>query len=250
MSDAVLLEDRPAPGVARLRLNRPQVRNALNLVLRQALAESFDRLDADADTHAILLCGHERAFCAGADLNEYVDASPQEVQERRMDRLWGAVAACTKPVVAGVRGAAIGGGCELALHADIIVAADNARFGQPEVRLGIMPGGGATQRIARAVGKAKAMRWMLVGEPFSAAEAHAAGLVSDLVPDDQVESHALTLATILASLPPWAVRATKQCVLDSQSLPLEAGLRAERSAFQVLFAGEAKQRLMRQALKR
>jgi enoyl-CoA hydratase/carnithine racemase len=145
--DDLLLEERPAEGVVLLRLHRPAVLNALNLALRRALAASFLRLDADPAARVIVLAGGPRAFCAGADLNEYVDAAPIEIVERRMDRLWDAIAACRKPVIAAVRGHALGGGCELAMHADIIVAGDSARFGQPEVLVGIMPGGGATQRL-------------------------------------------------------------------------------------------------------
>ncbi|MEO6321403.1 MAG: enoyl-CoA hydratase-related protein, partial [Polaromonas sp.] len=131
-SDA-LIESRPARGVALVRLHRPEVLNALNLELRQALAETFTRLDADDTVRAILIIGSERAFCAGADLNEYVDATPVDIIGRDMDRLWGAIAGCRKPVIAAVRGHALGGGCELAMHADLILAGESARFGQPEV---------------------------------------------------------------------------------------------------------------------
>jgi len=166
--DDTLLEERPASGVALLRLNRPAVLNALNL--------AFTRLDADASVNVIVLAGSERAFCAGADLNEYVDAAPPEIIARQMGRLWDAIASCRKPVIAAVRGHALGGGCELAMHADLIIAGDSARFGQPEVLVGIMPGGGATQRLTRAVGKFHAMKLMLLGAPMTAADALAMGL--------------------------------------------------------------------------
>ena len=138
----ILLEEYPAPGVVVLRLNRPEVLNALNLDLRRQLAESFDRLDGDDAVRTIVLAGGARAFCAGADLNEYVDATPTDIVARDMGRLWDAIARCRKPVIAAVRGHALGGGCELAMHADILLAADTASFGQPEVLLGLMPGGG------------------------------------------------------------------------------------------------------------
>ncbi|MEO5735139.1 MAG: enoyl-CoA hydratase-related protein, partial [Rubrivivax sp.] len=194
MDDAVLIEERPEGAVAVVRLNRPKVLNALNLQLRVALAEAFTRLEADATVRAIVLAGSERAFCAGADLGEYVEAEPLEIVHRRMDRLWGAIAACRKPVIAAVRGHALGGGCELALHADIVIAGLGSRFGQPEVLIGLMPGGGATQRLTRAVGKFRAMQLLLTGQAISGSEAAAMGLASEAVADEQVETRALELA--------------------------------------------------------
>jgi len=236
MSDDILLESRPAEGVVLLRLNRPVVLNALNLALRRALAEAFSRLDMDESARAIVLAGSERAFCAGADLNEYVDATPVEVASRNMGRLWDAIANCRKPVIAAVRGHALGGGCELAMHTDIIVAGESARFSQPEVLIGIMPGGGATQRLTRAIGKFRAMKLMLSGAPFSAAEAFAMGLASEVVPDADAETRALALATQFASGPQQALRSIKEAVVNSMNLPLEQGLQFERKAFQLLFA--------------
>ena len=234
-TEPVLAESRPADGVALVRLHRPAVLNALNLALRQALADTFTRLDADASVRAIVLAGSERAFCAGADLTEYVDATPHEIIGRDMDRLWGAISGCRKPVVAAVRGHALGGGCELAMHADIIVAGHTARFGQPEVLVGIMPGGGATQRLTRAVGKFQAMRILLTGEPFSADQAMAIGLASEVVDDAAVDARALAMATHMAALPQQALRFIKEAVLESMSLPLAQGLQMERKSFQLLF---------------
>lgn len=236
MSDDLLLLQRPSPGVALLRLHRPAVLNALNLALRRALAAAFESLEADESVHAIVLAGGERAFCAGADLHEYVQATPPDIIGRHMDRLWGAIARCRKPVIAAVRGHALGGGCELALHADLIVAGQGARFGQPEVLIGLMPGGGATQRLTRAVGKFRAMRLLLLGEPIGAAEALALGLASEVVPDDEVESRALALAARLAAGPQQAVRFIKEAVIEGMNLPLEQGLQFERKSFQLLFA--------------
>lgn len=238
--DDILLEEHPAEGVALLRLHRPGVLNALNLALRRALAEAFTRLDADASVKVIILAGGERAFCAGADLNEYVDASPTEIIERQMDRLWGAISGCRKPVIAAVRGHALGGGCELAMHADIIVAGRSASFGQPEVRIGIMPGGGATQRLTRAVGKFAAMNILLRGEAFAAEVAAAMGLVSELVNDAEVETRALQLASQMAALPALSLRFIKEAVLESMNGDLETGLRLERKSFQLLFATQDK----------
>ena len=234
--DDILLEEHPAQGVVQVRLNRPGVLNALNLALRQALAAAFVRLDADPAVQVIILAGSERAFCAGADLNEYVDATPPEIIARNMDRLWGAISGCRKPVIAAVRGHALGGGCELAMHADIIVAGEGARFGQPEVKIGIMPGGGATQRLTRAVGKFAAMNILLRGEPFTAAQAAIMGLVSEVVPDTEVEPHALMMARQIAALPALSLRFIKEAVIEGMNLPLDQGLQFERKSFQLLFA--------------
>ena len=232
----LLLEERPAVGLALLRLNRPEVLNALNLQLRRDLAAAFSRLDADPQVRVIVLAGSERAFCAGADLNVYVDATPPEIIGRQMDQLWGAISGCRKPVIAAVRGHALGGGCELAMHADIIVAGERARFGQPEVKIGLMPGGGATQRLTRAVGKFAAMKILLCGEPFDAAAALAMGLVSEVVPDQEVEARALALAAQLAALPALALQFIKEAVLEGMNLPLDQGLQFERKSFQLLFS--------------
>jgi enoyl-CoA hydratase len=219
-SSPMLLEHRPAPGVVHLCLHRPQVLNALNLSLRRLLAETFSRLDEDDSVRAIVLGGSERAFCAGADLHEYVDAAPLQIVARDMDRLWGAIAQCRKPLIAAVRGYALGGGCELAMHTDLIIAGASARFGQPEVLIGLMPGGGATQRLTRAVGKFRAMHMLLIGEQ---------------VDDDAVEPRALALATRIAAMPVTAVRFIKEAVLNSMNSTLDQGLQMERKSFQLLF---------------
>ncbi|NML44033.1 enoyl-CoA hydratase [Ramlibacter sp. G-1-2-2] len=234
--EGILLEERPAPGVALLRLHRPAVLNALNLALRRRLAEAFTRLDADAEVRVIVLAGSERAFCAGADLQEYVDAGPIEIADRNMGALWDAIARCSKPVIAAVRGHALGGGCELAMHADILLAGEGARFGQPEVLIGLMPGGGATQRLVRAVGKFRAMRLLMSGEPFTAEAALQMGLASEVVPDAEVEVRAIQLAAQLAKGPQHALRFIKQAVIEGMNLPLQQGLEFERKCFQLLFA--------------
>lgn len=249
-TESILLEEHPAEGVVLVRLNRPSVLNALNLALRQALADTFTRLDADPAVKVIILAGSERAFCAGADLNEYVDATPTEIIERRMDRLWGAISHCSKPVIAAVRGHALGGGCELAMHADIIVASDRASFGQPEVKIGIMPGGGATQRLTSAIGKFAAMKILLLGDPFTAQQALALGLASEVVADAEVEMRALQMATQLAALPVHSVRAIKRAVIDGMNLPLDQGLEFERKSFQLLFATTDKTEGMRARLEK
>ncbi len=234
--DDVLQVQDPAPGVRLLRLSRPAVLNALNLQLRRRLAEAFADADADPAVRVVVLAGGPKAFCAGADLNEYVDATPPEIIGREMDRLWGAISACRKPVIAAVRGHALGGGCELAMHADLIVASEQASFGQPEVLLGLMPGGGATQRLTRAIGKFQAMRLLLTGARFSAAEALTWGLASEVLPDAAVEDRALTLAAELAQGPRLAQQFIKEAVLQAMNTPLDVGLQFERKSFQLLFA--------------
>lgn len=247
-SESILLLEFPVDGVALLRINRPEVRNALNLALRREIANQFRQLGGRDDVRCIVITGNEKAFCAGADLNEYVDAGPIEVANRNMHLLWGAVSECPKPVIAAVQGYALGGGCELAMHADIIVAGDSAKFGQPEIRVGLIPGGGATQRLPRAVGKFLAMRLLLTGEHISASEALAHGLVSKVVADDEVLPYSLKMAGAIAESSPMAIRQIKELVLESMNTPLDAGLRTERKAFQLIFATEEKTRMMRKFL--
>lgn len=234
-SASILLQDRPAPGVTRLRLNRPEARNALNTPLRQALAAAFDALDTDDDTRCILLCGEGPCFAAGADIKEMAPLGPTEVNQIGVPRYWRSIAQCSKPVIAAVHGVALGGGCELALHADIILADANARFGQPEVTVGIMPGGGATQRLMRAMGKYQAMGMLLTGEPLSAQRAYQAGLVTEVVEEGELMERALTMATTIASRPPQAIRFIKEVALAGADASLDAGLMLERRAFEMLF---------------
>lgn len=236
MSSSVLLSEPLDSGVVVLRLNRPEVLNALNLELRHALADAFVQLDQDPHVRVIVLAGSAKAFCAGADLKEYVDAHPMEIVARQMGALWGAISECSKPVVVALRGFALGGGLELAMHADIIVCSETAKLGQPEVQIGLMPGGGATQRLTRAVGKFKAMKWLLSGALFSGKEAFEMGLVSEIVPDEEVDDRALKLAHQLAKGPQQAIRFIKQAVLQSMNVPLDQGLELERKSFQLLFA--------------
>lgn len=238
--EMLVIQESPSEGIVLLRLNRPAVRNALNLALRRELAVIFSDLSYRDDVRCIVITGDEKAFCAGADLREYVDATPTEIIARNMHRLWGAIAECPKPVIAAVNGYALGGGCELAMHADIIIAGQSAKFGQPEVKIGLMPGGGATQRLTRAAGKFVAMKLLLTGQMISAADAEAVGLVSSVVPDDRVLPEALTLAQDIAAQAPLAVRLIKETVLESMNSSLDAGLRSERRAFQVMFSSSDK----------
>lgn len=233
---SLVIVENPSPGVALLRLNRPEARNALNSELRAALAERFRELGDNSETRVIVVTGDEKAFAAGADLKEIVDDTPVEIMERGVLRLWKVIASCPRPVIAAVNGVALGGGCELALHADIIVAGEGARFGQPEVRVGVMPGGGATQRLMRALGKYKAMKMILTGEAITGGEAEAIGLASEVVPDGRVLERALEIAAQIAALPPVAVRLAKEASLAGADAALDTGLLLERRMFEMLFA--------------
>ena len=193
----------------------------------------------------IVVAGNERAFAAGADLKEMADLTAVDQMLRETHRLWQAIKECPKPVIAAVRGYALGGGCELAMHCDLIVAGEGAQFGQPEIKVGIMPGAGGTQRLTRAVGKYQAMRMLLTGDLVPAPEALRMGLASEVVPDEQVEERALALAQKIARMPPLAVAQIKEVVLAGLDSPLDAALTLERKAFQLLFATEDQKEGMR-----
>lgn len=232
MTEVIL--ERPDPAIAVLRLNRPEARNALNLATREQLAQHFADLGNDDATRCIILTGSDTIFAAGADLRDMVERTPVEIMARR--NLWQPIAQCPKPVIAAVNGYALGGGCELAMHADILIAGEGASFGQPEVRVGIMPGAGGTQRLVRAVGKFKAMKILMTGEPVAARDAFTMGLASEVVPDGEVFTRALAIARTIAALPPLALMQIKEAVLAGEDSSLEAGLLLERKAFQLLFA--------------
>ena len=234
-TDVVKVE-RHGDGTATVSVNRPKVRNALNVATRKALADAFAALSDEAEIRAIVLTGGPDTFVAGADINEFVAETPVGLVRQRHERNWQAIAAVPQPVVAAVAGYALGGGMELAMSCDIIVAGENAKFGQPEVKIGIIPGAGGTQRLTRAVGKYHAMRMVLTGDMVTAHEAHAMGLASLVVPDAEVGSAARAVAVRLAALPALAVQAAKQAVLLADDVPLSAGLFLERKAFEGLFA--------------
>lgn len=249
MPETLILE-RPEEAVALVRLNRPEARNALNMELRRQLAETFQDISADSEIRCVVLTGDETAFAAGADIRDMADTTAVDMYLRHTERLWRAVADCRQPVVAAVNGYALGGGLELALHADIIVAGQGAKLGQPEVRVGIMPGAGGTQRLVRAVGKYRAMRLTLTGEIIGADEAFAMGLVSKVVPDAEVLDEALATARTIAKLPPLAVEQIKEVVIHGPDASLEGALLMERKALQLLFASEDKVEGMRAFLEK
>ena len=221
-----------------LRINRPEARNALNLEVRKLLAKHLAEVGEDTITRAVVLAGNDRSFAAGADIKEMAGLGTIEMLQRGVHKLWRAIAGCPKPVIAAVSGYALGGGCELAMTCDIIVAGESARFGQPEVNIGIIPGGGGTQRLARAVGKYRAMKYILTGEMFSAREAFDMGLVSEVVPDPEVEGRAIDLARQIAALPPLAVQLAKEAVLAGMDAPLSSALALETKSLQILFSSQ------------
>jgi len=239
MSD-LILEERRETGTVLLRLNRPDSRNALSTELRKALTDRFAALYDDPDARCVVVTGDERAFVAGADIKAMARMGTAEITRSNVRRMWQVIAQCPIPFIAAVRGVAFGGGCELAMHADIIIAGENAKFGQPEIKVGIMPGGGGTQRLPRAIGKFKAMKMMLTGDPISGREAFDMGLASECVPDADVLDRALEMADQIAAMPPLAVRRIKEVVLAGQDSSLEAGLMLERRTFDTLFDTEDK----------
>ncbi|MFI5261557.1 MAG: enoyl-CoA hydratase-related protein [Candidatus Limnocylindrales bacterium] len=225
------------PGVALLTLDRPQVLNALDAETLRQLVATLQQMDSDPALRAVVITGAgERAFAAGADITEMVDATPESLAASGRFRSWDELRAIGLPLVAAVRGYALGGGCELAMTCDLIVAADDAVFGQPEIRIGVMPGAGGTQRLTRALGKARAMELILTGRTLTAREAEARGLVTRVVAREQTLPEALALAAEIAGLPPLAVRAAKTAINRAFDMPLAEGMAAERRDFFQLFA--------------
>lgn len=225
----------PISGVQVLQLNSPATKNALTINTRAAIADYFRMVENDDSVRCVVITGGEQVFSAGADVKAMMEYGSADVMREAVEQYWLPLKLFSKPLIAAVNGYALGGGCELALHADIIVAGTHAQFGQPEVCLGIMPGSGGTQRLPRAVGKFRAMKLLLTGARISAQEAFAMGLVSDVVADENVMTHALALAKIIASQPQIAVRRIKQVVLAGLDVPLDTGLLLETQALQLLF---------------
>ena len=231
--------DGPLDGVALVVIDRPKVLNALDFGLIAALTDVLEALDRDPACRVVVITGAgERAFAAGADIAELAAQTPTTLTADDHFHRWERIKRVRKPLIAAVRGFALGGGCELAMTCDMIVAAEDAQFGQPEIRLGVMPGAGGTQRLTRAIGKAKAMEMVLTGRNMGAREAEAHGLVTSVVPSEATVPAALELATRVAAMPPLAVLAAKAAVNRAEELPLEAGLEFERRNFYLLFASE------------
>jgi enoyl-CoA hydratase len=223
--------------VALVTIDRPDALNALSFGLLDELSAALDALDADPACRAIVLTGAgERAFAAGADIRELATETPTSLAAGNRFAVWDRIAAVGTPLIAAVRGFALGGGCELAMSCDMIVAGEDAQFGQPEIRIGVMPGAGGTQRLTRAIGKARAMEMILTGRMMGAREAEAHGLITRVVPSEATLDAALELATVVASQAPLAARAAKQAVQQADEMSLSAGIEHERREFFLLFA--------------
>ena len=230
----IIVETRGKVGL--VRLNRPQALNALNAALLGELGAAVDAFEADPAIGCIVIAGSDKAFAAGADIKEMATKCFMDAFMNDLAADWDRVARARKPVVAAVAGFALGGGCELAMHCDIVIAADNAKFGQPEIKLGVIPGIGGTQRLAHAVGKAKAMDLCLSGRMMDAAEAERAGLVSRIVPLASLMDEALKTADTIASMSLPALMLAKEAVNRAFETTLAEGIRFERRAFHSLFA--------------
>jgi enoyl-CoA hydratase len=233
----ILVETRGA--VALITLNRPKALNALNTALVRELGAALDMIEKDAAVRAVVLTGSEKAFAAGADIKEMASKTFVEafVQDFITDG-WERITTCRKPIIAAVAGFALGGGCEVAMMCDFIIAADTARFGQPEITIGVLPGAGGTQRLTRAVGKAKAMEMILTGRQMDAAEAERAGLVSRVVPAESLIPEAMKAAEKIAGMSLPAVLMAKEAVNRAFESTLSEGVRFERRLFHAAFALE------------
>lgn len=232
----ILVERREAVGL--ITLNRPKALNALNHALMSEVAQVLDEFEEDDAIGAVVITGSEKAFAAGADIKEMQDKSVMDMYIPDRFRVWERVTHTRKPVIAAVSGFALGGGCELAMMCDFIIAADNARFGQPEIKLGILPGAGGTQRLTRFVGKSKAMEMCLTGRMMDAAEAERSGLVSRVVPAAELLDDAIKTATTIAGFSRPAVYMTKESVNRAYETTLVEGVRFERRLFYSAFASE------------
>ena len=231
-----LLVEHPNEDIVVFRINRPQVRNALNLEVRARLADEIIRCGVDNKVRCVIVTGSDVAFAAGADIGEMAEAGPVEVMSRNVQKYWRAIMDCPKPVIAAVEGFALGGGLELALCADIIIAGEGAKLGLPEVKVGILPGGGGTQKLARLVGRQRAMLLIMTGRMFSAVEALSMGVVSEVAPTGQALPRAIEIAREIAAMPPISIMQIKEIVNAGVNAPLDAALMLERKAFQLQFA--------------
>jgi enoyl-CoA hydratase len=221
-----------------IRLNRPAALNALNIALKAELGQAIDAFEADDGIGCLLITGNEKAFAAGADIKEMADKTFIEAYLGNFAGTWDRASRARKPIVAAVAGFALGGGCELAMQCDLIIAADNAKFGQPEIKLGIIPGIGGTQRLVRAIGKAKAMEMILTGRMMDAAEAERSGLVARVVPAASLMDEAMKVADTIATMSLPSVLAAKEAVSRAFESPLAEGVIFERRIFHALFATE------------
>lgn len=234
----IIVEKSVREGVALIRLNRPRELNALCLELMDELVAAFKELDADPEARCIVITGNERAFAAGADIKQMAGKSAIDMHVTDQFSKWDSIKKTKTPIIAAVSGFALGGGCELTMICDMIVASETAKFGQPEIKIGVMPGAGGTQRLTRAVGKALAMEVVLTGRFLSAQEAFDAGLINRVTPPELYLDEALSLAATVASMPPLAAQMAKEAVLKAFDTSLDDGLLFERKNFYLLFATE------------
>lgn len=234
----LVVVEHPEDGVALVRLNRPEARNALSIPLRRELAAAFTALAEEPSVRAVVLTGDERAFAAGADLAEMAELDVRGAMARPIPALSAPIEKFPKPLIAAIEGFCLGGGLELALMADILVAGTGAKLGLPEIRVGVLPGNGGTQRLPRLVGRPAAMLMLLTGEPVDADRALAMGLVSEVVPAGESVARALAIAARIAAMPPVSAMLIKELVLQGAEASLPAALAMERRAMALLFATE------------
>ena len=247
---AELVNTRRHGRVGIIAIDRPERRNALNLQVKQEIVERLQALAGDDDVAVVVLTGEGGYFVAGTDIAEMEAMRPTDHVRLETDRVFHTVRQCPKPVIAAVEGYALGGGCELALACDMIVAADDAQFGQPEIRVGIMPGAGGTQRLLRAAGRYKTLLWCLTGQMIPAREAHAANVVSELVPKGQALARSIEIAEQIASMPPLAVQAIREAMRLGADVPLDTALALERRLFERLFDSQDQKEGMRAFLEK
>lgn len=242
-----LLIETPAPHVRSVRINRPESRNSLDGEVRAGLTECFRAFSTDPDVRCVVIAGDARAFASGSDIKERVtlDVMGKIDSDVVKEQLMQAIMHCAKPVVAAVRGYCLGGGFEIAMMCDIVIAGESAKFGLPEVKIGVIPGSGGTQHLARLAGKHRALYYILTGRFFSAQQALGMGAVSEVVADDAVESTALALAAEIAGLAPLALQQAKDVLLRGLDVPIEVGLGLEARASQLLYATEDQKEGMR-----
>ncbi|QSO50767.1 enoyl-CoA hydratase/isomerase family protein [Alicyclobacillus curvatus] len=250
MRDLKYVHTEKSESVALIRMMRDEVLNALNLELMSELTEELLRLDKEDDVRCIVLTGGPKAFAAGADISEMAGASAIEMKMKNQFRVWDSIRLVRKPIIAAVNGFALGGGCELALACDMIIAGEDAKFGQPEVKLGVMPGAGGTQRLTRLIGKPRALELLLTGRPISADEAYQLGLVNRVVQSEACVKEAMGLASEIGRQAPVAVQLIKEAVGQALDTDLQTGMEFERNAFYLLFATEDKNEGMRAFLEK
>ena len=245
-----LLVEYPADDIVVLRFNRPDVRNALNLPMRKRLTDEITRHAEDPKIRCLVMTGSDKVFVSGADIGEMAEMGPIEAMARNVQKYWRIIMECPKPLIAAVEGYALGGGLELALCADIIVAGESAKFGLPEVKIGILPGGGGTQKLARLIGRQRAMLLLLTGRMFSATEALSMGVIGEMAPAGQALTRAIEIAKEIAALPPIGIMQIKEIVNAGLNAPLDTALMLERKALLLQFATQDQKEGMRAFLEK